>query len=170
MKNYDCPICNKPGLEDYSKKKTECPGCGSDLGVFIDLKQTTIRENKMKVAMFSTFGIASILSIFLILSLVNSNKNLHSSTARSNELSDSLVIKEKTIIQLNDSIKSIQQAKVTDHGSISNYYIVKRGDSFNRISYKLFGNEKYAQDIAELNGKDLSTLIFPGTKLLIPQK
>lgn len=170
MKNYNCPICNKPGLEDYSKKKIECPGCGSDLGVFVNLKQTTFIGDKLKIAIFTTFAFASILSILLILSLINSNENLNSSIVRSDELSDSLTIMKKTIIQLNDSIKSIQQAEVTNQDSITNYYVVKRGDSFCRISYKLFGSEQYAKDIAELNGKDLSALIFPDTKLLIPQK
>ena len=170
MKNYNCPICDKPGLEDYSKKRIECPGCGSDLGVFIDLKQTTIRGNKYKIAIFTIIGFTSILSIFLIISLVKSNENLNSSLVRSNELSERLAITENTIIQLNDSLKSIQQAQVSNKDSISNYYVVKRGDSFCLISYKLFGTEKYAKDIAALNGKDLSTLIFPDTKLLIPQK
>ena len=170
MKNYNCPICDKPGLEDYSKKRIECPGCGSDLGVFIDLKQTTIRGNKYKIAIFIIIGFTSILSIFLIISLVKSNENLNSSLVRSNELSERLAITENTIIQLNDSLKSIQQAQVSNKDSISNYYVVKRGDSFCLISYKLFGTEKYAKDIAALNGKDLSTLIFPDTKLSIPQK
>lgn len=170
MKNYNCPICNHPGLEDYSKKKIKCPVCGSDLDVFIDLKHTTIKGKKLKIAIFTTFSIASILSILLILSLINSNENLNYSIVRRNELSDSLAIKDLIIIQLNDSIKSIRQAQIADHDSASKYYIVKRGDSFCLISYKLFGTEKYAKDIAALNGKDLSTLIFPDTKLLIPQK
>ena len=170
MKNYNCPICNHPGLEDYSKKKIECPVCGSDLDVFIDLKHTTNKGEKLKIAIFTTISIASILSILLILSLVKSNENLNSSIVRSDELSDSLAIKEYIIIQLNDSIKSIRQAQIADHDSTSKYYIVKRGDSFCLISYKLFGTEKYAKDIAALNGKDFSTLIFPDTKLLIPQK
>ena len=100
MKNYNCPICNKPGLEDYSKKKIECPGCGSDLGVFVNLKQTTFIGDKLKIAIFTTFAFASILSIFLLLSLVKSNENLNSSIVRSDELSDSLTIMKKTIIHL----------------------------------------------------------------------
>lgn len=169
MRNYNCPICNKPGLEDYSKKKIECPSCGSDLSVFVDLKQATTRGNKLIIIILTTFAITSIFIFFLILSLVNTSEKLYSSLVRNNELFNSVVAKEKVVALLSDSIKSIQQAQVADLDSISNYYIVKRGDSFCLISYKLFGTEKYAKDIAELNGKNLSTLIFPDTKLLIPQ-
>lgn len=170
MKNYNCPICNKSGLEDYREKKIECFGCGSDLSIFVDLKLTSTRYKKLKIAILTTSGISSILIIFLILAFVKTNVILNSSLVRNIELTDSIVIKEKIITLLNDSIKSFQQAKLDSQDRISNYYIVKRGDSFCLISYNLFGTEKYAKDIAELNGKNMSEIIFPNTKLLIPQK
>jgi DNA-directed RNA polymerase subunit RPC12/RpoP len=169
MKNYNCPICNKSGLEDYRKKEIKCPNCGSDLSVFVEIKQTTKRCHKLKIAIFATFFTASIFIIFLILSLNKTNENLNASLDRNIVLSDSLVIKAKIIKHLNDSIDSIQQTQVGNQDNIAKYYIVKKGDSFCRISYTLFRTEKFAKDIAELNGKDLRSLIFPGTKLLIPQ-
>jgi DNA-directed RNA polymerase subunit RPC12/RpoP len=169
MKSYNCPICNKPGLEDYRKKEIICPNCESDLSVFVDIKQTITRSRKLKIALFAVFFVATSLIIFLILSLDKSNAKIDSSFALHVELSDSIVVKEKIIKQLSDSIISIQQAQVGNQDSIAEYYIVKKGDSFCRISYTLFGTEKYAKDIAELNGKDLRSLMFPDTKLLIPQ-
>jgi len=169
MENYNCPICNKPGLEDYRKKEIKCPNCESDLSVFVDIKQTTTKGRKLKIEFFAVFYVAASLIIFLILSLNRTNAKLDSSFARNVGLSDSLVIKAKIIKHLNGRIDSIHHAQVSNQDSISNYYSVKKGDSFCKISYTLFGTYKFAKDIAELNGKDLRSLIFPDTKLLIPK-
>ena len=170
IENYDCPICNKPGLEDYRRKEIKCPNCESDLSVFVDIKQTITRDRKLKIAIFAVFCVATSFIIFLILSFNKTQENLNASLAQNVKLSDSVVIKENIIKQLNDSISLIRQAVVGNNGSTMNYYIVKKGDSFCQISYKLFGTEELAKEIAELNEKTLTTLIFPDTKLLMPQK
>lgn len=168
MKSYNCPVCNKSGLEDFRKKKIECPGCGSDLGVFAELKSSTFVSKKINIAIFSMFCIACALIIYLTLSLVRTKENLQLNLDENVKLLESIVKNREIIIQLNDSIESILQSNPDNQ--YVDLYIVERGDSFCKISYILFGTEKYAEDIAELNGKSINSLIFPDTKLLIPQK
>ena len=52
--------------------------------------------------------------------------------------------------------------------SINNeWYIVKKGDSFCKISKQLYGNESNYKEIIQLNNLTESTLLFPGDSLRI---
>lgn len=170
MNNYKCPICDKPGLEDFRKNETTCPNCDTDLSVFVDLKQTASKGYKFKFLLVVLLCVFIPIIFLIIITLSNTKKELNNSLTQNKQLTTSLASKATIIVQLEASIKSIQQVKVVEQEIVGNFYFVKRGDSFCSISYLLFGTEKYAKEIAELNGKDLTSIIFPGTKFIIPQK
>lgn len=48
------------------------------------------------------------------------------------------------------------------------YYVVKRGDTLDSISIKLYGNTNHAEAICKMNGLSDGNLIYIGQKLLLP--
>ena len=51
-----------------------------------------------------------------------------------------------------------------------NIYVVKKGDSFCKISKKILGSEKYYFRIAELNKLQETSILYVGDTLKMPIK
>ena len=158
MNNYKCPICEKAGLEDFRNKEIVCPACNSDLSIFVTINNNVKNSNKYIFILIACLCVATATTLIFYSS--------SSTRIELKELKSQLVKNEQIIIQLNDSINNIQQPKQI----VENVYTVTKGDSFCKISSRLFGSEKYAKKIAELNNKGINSKIFPGSKLKIPQR
>ena len=160
MVEFKCPICGKVGLEDYLNKEIICPACNSDLGVFKLLNQKI--PNRKGYRYLAVVGLFC--AVALIFMMFSSNKSQIEFKAKINE-------NEKTIVSLKDSINNIKKAQspiITTKEE--KYYTVKKGDSFCLISFKLFGTEIYALEIAELNNLDINSIIQPDQQFKIPKK
>ena len=169
MSKNKCPICDKPGLEDYRKKEIKCPSCDSDLGVFTGLQQITSKTNNYNLVIIILIGV-SILTIFLGVMFNNTKKELKNGLTQNMEFSKTVASNENTIKGLKHLVDSISQVKVVETNIAGSFYVVKSGDSFCKISTSLFNSEARAQEIAKLNGIDINSKIFAGTKLIIPTK
>ncbi len=79
---------------------------------------------------------------------------------------------KKENIELLDSIAKINETKNICKSAViesinNEWYIVKKGDSFCKISKQLYGNESNYKEIIQLNNLTESTLLFPGDSLRI---
>lgn len=175
MKEHNCPVCGRPGLEDFRKKEILCPTCESDLSVFVALSQNTSKSNNYRNIIIASLMFALVTMLFLFYSSNKIKKELNVQLFENKQtivhINDSLFENKQTITQLKDSIIDIQ-AKFSNIISEYDkyYYTVKAGDSFCLISYCIFGSERYAKEIAELNELNINSKIFPGAKFKIPQK
>ncbi|MCH5223733.1 MAG: LysM peptidoglycan-binding domain-containing protein [Muribaculaceae bacterium] len=172
-----CPICGKEGIPNFRKEDVVCPCCNSDLTVYhkidglIGTENTNNKTKKYKGLIFF-LGILSIFVIgiciwFFILMANNSYK---------------VLALEKEVKCLSDSINSLHQKIVQQDNPIDTtgediidyapeeLYIVKRGDSFCKISKNILGSESRYREIINLNNLNVSTILHEGDTLKIPAK
>jgi hypothetical protein len=96
--DFNCPVCNKSGLPDYTKIQTICPQCNSDLKAFF-LLHSISKPKSSKTILFGLGGVAIIVCVFAILYF--------------NSVSDKKQIVNEnlnTVLQFQDSIKMIHLA------------------------------------------------------------
>ena len=162
MKNKDnkCPICGKAGISDYKKKDVICPACNTDLSIYRTIDKSN-RNHKF-------LQILSGILFLIIVSLFFFRPPKQFVIKREGMLQDSINVMQS---QVNLLISQIDSLKGLNNGGAKDFfYIVTQGDSFAKISQKLYHTEKFASEIASYNGLSLSSIIQPETKLKIPQK
>jgi nucleoid-associated protein YgaU len=118
--SFNCPICEKAGLPDYTKTNVICPQCNSDLKAFILLhsisKSKNSRVSKPVIVSFS----------FLLICLLGFTFTL-------NYRKNDLILKNKV---LNDSIAIMYtnstlekpDIQLSTNKEVSLKYVVKKGD------------------------------------------
>ena len=143
--NHNCPVCNKAGLPDYRATQTICPQCNSDLKPFLLLhsisKPTSNKANKF--ALFGGALVACVLAI-LFFYFIPDNKQIASENS-------------KTIIQLKDSIKTlqadfaksqiVQPENKSSEREIVIQYKVKNGDYPSKIAQFFYNDWKMYKKI-----------------------
>ena len=174
-----CPICGKEGIPNFRKEDVVCPCCNSDLSVYhkidkiINTDRTNIRTKKYKSLIF----FLSILSIVVIgiciwfFILMSNNTESYKVFALEKEvacLKDSINSLNQIVVQLNKPIDSIEDG-IVDNSPVE-LYIVKRGDSFCKISKNILGLESRYREIINLNNLNVSTVLHEGDTLKIPAK
>lgn len=165
MSNHKCPICDKIGLEDFRKHKVVCQNCGTDLSVFLELDRSIIKNKQSNMLLIFSI-LTLIIMIFVAIELFKTRNSLNEKEQEYRKLSILQLKKNENISQLNDSINSIM-GRVRDSAKF--IYTVKKGDSFCHISYLFFNTERFAHEIAQKNGKEINSIIYPGTELIIPK-
>lgn len=153
--SYNCPICNKAGLPDYTKNDVVCPQCNSDLKAF-SLLNSISKPEKSKIGMYAIVGI-SLLSIALLGLFIKSNSDKKELVAKN--------------VMLNDQIAKIQSAQIAERKEesathpisvkqeITVKYIVKKGDYPYKIAQFFYNDgSKYKQIEADNNLEQPYTL------------
>lgn len=153
--SYNCPICNKAGLPDYTKNDVVCPQCNSDLKAF-SLLNSISKPQKSKIGMYAILVI-SLLSIALLGLFIKSNSDKKELVAKN--------------MMLNDQIAKIQSAQIAERKEetathpisakqeITVKYIVKKGDYPYKIAQFFYNDgSKYKQIEADNNLKQPYTL------------
>ena len=71
---FNCPVCNKAGLPNYTATPTICPQCNSDLKPFL-LLHSISKPNSNKVNKFALVAFALIVYVFYQMQIINENKS-----------------------------------------------------------------------------------------------
>lgn len=164
--NKKCPICGgDPGVTDYLEKDTICQVCNSDLSIYrvteqIPLQSKTTVSNKIWKSITAVALLSTAVAGIFAFSISNNKTSVQDNTdveiiARLEQSKDSL----------NNRIKELEEelAQKTDGFA----YTVRKGDSFCRISQKMYGNESKYKEIAETNNMKTTDPIFVGDVLYI---
>ena len=174
-----CPICGKEGIPNFRKEDVICPCCNSDLSVYHKIDRiidTDYPNNKTKKyrALVSILGILTIIVIGICVwlsILLAHNSESYKVLALEKEvaiLNDSINHIHQTIMQQNNPIDSMEEDVV---GNLpGKLYIVKRGDSFCKISKNILGSESRYKEILNLNNLNVSSFLHEGDTLKIPAK
>lgn len=174
-----CPICGKEGIPNFRKEDVVCPCCNSDLSVYhkIDsIIDTDCPNNKTKKyrVLISVLGIFFIIVIgicvWLFIMMAN-NSESNRVLALEKEvacLKDSINSLNQIVVQLNKPIDSMEDG-IVDNSPVE-LYIVKRGDSFCKISKNILGSESRYREIINLNNLNVSTVLHEGDTLKLPAK
>lgn len=171
MKNsIQCPICGKTGIPNFHKEDVVCPCCGSDLSVYHNLydlsgKGVVYKKYKYMILIAITLLVLAVAYIFLDFQKDQSNK------------SQIIKLQEQTSL-LKDSIEGLKQAltirskrqtTVPSNDKVK-LYVVKRGDSFCKISKTLYGTEIRYIEIIKLNNLNVETILHKGDSIKVPIK
>jgi hypothetical protein len=145
--NNNCPICNKAGLPDYTKRNVICPQCNSDLKPFL-LLHTISKPKKSKLNSYIIASI-SLLSIVLLGLFLKSTTDTKELITRNLILNDSI-----TKIQSINRVHKEQDeyVPIVDKQKTVIKYVVKKGDYPYKLA-RFFYNDgsKYKQIEADNN-------------------
>ena len=171
QKAYTCPICGKAGLPDFHKEAVVCPCCGSDLSVYQKVYLLAHSSSKAHTHSWRTWPFLAINVIWIGICIglfcksssdtQNAQKAIANLNAELHTLNDS-------INYLNTSLSC--QMNVDQSTTQVECYIVRKGDSFCRISKHLYGTETRYQEIMELNQFNVDHILQRGDTLIIPAK
>ncbi|MBC6490656.1 LysM peptidoglycan-binding domain-containing protein [Flavihumibacter stibioxidans] len=139
--NYNCPICNKAGLPDYTKNNVVCPQCNSDLKAFMLLNSIS-KPNKSKIGTYLIIGV-SLLSIVFLGLFLKSNSDKKELIAKNVVLNDS-ISKMQIVDVAKETKEEIQPIAEKQEATIK--YVVKKGDYPYKIAQFFYNDgSKYTQ-------------------------
>lgn len=153
--SYNCPICNKAGLPDYTKNDVVCPQCNSDLKAF-SLLNSISKPQKSKIGIFVIVGI-SLLSIVLLGLFLKSNSDRKELVAKNVILNDSITkIQNVNIANKEEETKT---QPISEKQDVTVNYVVKKGDYPYKIAQFFYNDgSKYKQIEADNNLEQPYTL------------
>lgn len=162
---FNCPVCNKAGLQDYTATPTICPQCNSDLKPFL-LLHSISKPNSNKFALFALALVGVVLAILYFNSLFDRKKIVNENS--------------KAIIQLQDSINTLQttfaktQTVESENKSsqkeIIILYKIKKGDYPSKIAQFFYNDWKMYKVIEVDNKLHQPYELKVGKKLIIKLK
>ena len=159
-KESKCPVCGKAGIPDYKKEDVACPACNTDLSIYKAIATSGRNHTIWQILI----GIL----VLIIASLIFFRPSKQLALGRERALQDSINVMQGQVKSLTSQMDSL---KDLNNGEIETFvYVVNCGDSFSKISRKLFNTEKYASEIASFNGLSLKDALLPKMRLKIPQK
>lgn len=92
--------------------------------------------------------------------------------------SQSKTVSEETVVETGGSTESADEvaaqgtvpetSTIQEELSEDDYYVVKKGDTLDSISVKLYGDSSHVTAICKMNGLSDGNLIYIGQKLLLP--
>lgn len=166
-----CPICGKNGIPDFHKEDVVCPCCGSDLSVYHNLHEIhgkdTVDNKRYKypILVFVTLLVFAVVYILVDFQKDQLNKKqIVELEEQTSLLQDSIVCLNKTI-----TIYSEQQTVIHSNDE-TKIYIVKKGDSFCKISKTLYGTEARYIEIVKLNNLNVETILHKGDSIKVSIK
>lgn len=164
MERTKCPICDKTGIPDFIKEDVVCPCCNSDLRIYRKIHLSSIKTNESKK---NKWPLIIVFLFIVVIGIVgwrySEQSELQSQLSNMKSL---LAEKETKIVKLTDSIKNLSQP-VKYNLDNSQWYIVKQGDSFCKISRIVYGTEGKYKKIIELNNLKSNTILQPGDSIRI---
>lgn len=172
-----CPICGKNGIPDFHKEDVVCPCCGSDLSVYhrlSDLSEKSIGNSTntkrynylislVSVLVFiSAIGCVSLYIREKQINELSANKQIIELQKQNSILNDSIMsLKKKIVAQAEQQEKTFESIRT---------YVVKKGDSFCKISKQLYGTEARYIEIVKLNNLNAETVLHEGDSLKVSEK
>jgi len=142
INDFNCPICNKAGLPDYTKNDVICPQCNSDLKAF-RLLNTISKPHKPKIGIYAIAG-STILAIAFLGLFLKSNSDRKELATENVILNDSIgKIQSLGVADIIEGPKTQPIAEIQD---VIIKYVVRKGDYPYKIA-KFFYNDgsKYKQ-------------------------
>jgi hypothetical protein len=113
---FNCPVCNKAGLPDFTATHTFCPQCNSDLKPFLLLHAISASkpQQPVRIVLIAFVAIACVLAYLLMYSINEKQKLIATHTAATQ--------------QFRDTLQSIRTGVITNPNIVSIRYKVKKGD------------------------------------------
>lgn len=159
-----CPVCGKAGIQDYHSKDIICPCCGSDLSIFRVIDQIPDSSSQKKSIIWKSItAIACAFALALSWNYYIHSKAITKQKVEYAQLQDSLNVVKSELSNLQKEVSIKQPIEF-----LSGYkYVVRKGDSFWKISTRFYNTGAKCSDIAKWNNIDINETLTPGDTLII---
>ena len=156
--NNICPICGKP-ISDYLAQDVICPACNTDLRIYRTIDN--IPEKKSNAWLY--------VAVVAFLATIATATLLFLSSKNNKEVIEKLEGEKTSLIEENANLSNSISVMQTESAPVVHAYpyIVRKGDSFWKISLKFHGTGTKAAQIAEDNNLSLDAHLNIGDTLLI---
>lgn len=159
-----CPVCGKAGIQDYHNKDIICPCCGSDLSIFRIIEQIPDSPSRTKSIVWKSItAMACVAVLALSWSYYAQYNAINISSIKYAKLQDSLNVVNTKLGTLQNEVERNPSVETT--GGYK--YIVRKGDSFWKISTRFYNTGTKCSDIAKWNNLDIDAALTPGDTLII---
>lgn len=162
---YNCPVCNKAGLLNYTATPTICPQCNSDLKPFLLLhsisKPTSNKANKF--ALFGVALVACVLAILYFYSISNKKQIASENSKAINQLHDSINKLQTTFAKS----ETVAPENKPCQKEIMIQYKVKNGDYPSKIAQFFYNDWRMYKKIEADNNLKQPYILKVGQSLTI---
>lgn len=162
---FNCPVCNKAGLPNYTATPTICPQCNSDLKPFLllhsILKPTSNKANKF--ALFVLVLVGVVLAI-LYFSSISDKKQIASEHTKSiTQLQDSI----SKLLTTFTKTQTVEPENKSSQKEIVIQYKVKNGDYPSKIAQFFYNDWRMYKKIEADNNLKQPYILKVGQPLTI---
>lgn len=172
MTSRKCPVCGKQDIPDYLSQDVVCPCCNNDLKIYQIVNaikndvqspapQFVAKRGKGKIAIIPT-----IVTCIFFLVAVFSIAELHKNKSEIKEIAAENTSLVEELTELKQEIAETTANKSAE-AKVNFTYIVQHGDSFWRISKKLYGTGTKCEELARNNGLTINSPLKTGDALIV---
>ena len=193
---FTCPVCGKGDIHHYQDEENpKCPNCGSDLKIYQLLDE--LREEQVaKRNIWKPIAIVAILAA-VVFALMSASAGGKGDSKQVQALRDSIKALQENVSDLKRQIDPTLKAPVTKDAEqilgpsspVSNtteekkenkdtktdtatpttakYVVVQKGDTYQKISQRVFGDKTHVKDIEKLNPTKSSSKLSIGDSLRV---
>ena len=193
---FTCPVCGKGDIHHYQDEENpKCPNCGSDLKIYQLLDQ--LREEQAdKRNIWKPIAIVAILAA-VIFALMSASAGGKGDSKQVAQLTDSIKGLQETVNDLKRQLDPTLKAPTTpgkednavnkqeetntaaavkadgkqeQAGAVPagvEYVVVQKGDTYQKISQRVFGDKNHVSEIERLNPKKSSSKLSIGDSLRV---
>ncbi|WP_262279333.1 LysM peptidoglycan-binding domain-containing protein [Hallella absiana] len=168
-KHIKCPVCGKVDIPDYHKGDVVCPSCGSDLSVYRMLYEYQgSKDARPSKPIWKVLTLCSaIVAIILACLFLNEKNNNAKVFSIANSMRDSMAILQNQIVSMERKKAKAEKESSKSTEVLEGVYVIKRGDSFCKISKNIFGSERKYKQIAKNNNLSVYSILHVGDTLKI---
>ncbi len=165
---YNCPVCNKAGLSDYTVQQIICPQCNSDLKPYLLLRSISIpKTHRLNFVTISALAIVACVSAFLYVNSINENRKL----ITDNSKTVSLLL--DSIVNLNANITPNQVKQTRNNIPVKEviiHYGVRKGDYISKIARFFYNDWRMYKKIETDNNLQRPYILKIGQSIIIKLK
>lgn len=159
---FNCPVCNKAGLPNYTAIPTICPQCNSDLKPFL-LLHSILKPKANKFALFALALVGVVLAI-LYLSSISDKKQIASEHTKSiTQLQDSI----SKLLTTFAKTQTVEPENKSSQKEIVIQYKVKNGDYPSKIAQFFYNDWRMYKKIEADNNLKQPYILKVGQPLTI---
>lgn len=162
---FNCPVCNKAGLQNYTVNPIICPQCNSDLKPFL-LLHSISKPNSNKFVLFSLALVGVVLAILYLNSTSDGKKIANANSEAIIQLQDSI----KTLQTTFAKSESVQHENKSSENEIIIQYKVRKGDSPSKIAQFFYNDWRLYKKIEADNKIKQPYILKVGALLILKLK
>lgn len=168
IKHIKCPVCGKVDIPDYHKEDVVCPSCGSDLSVYRMLYEYQESNANPSKPIWKVLTVCSLIVAIILAGLFLYEKDNNAKViSTANSMRDSMAIIQNQIVSMERIMAKAEKGSSKSTVVLEDVYVVKRGDSFCKISKNIFGSEQKYKQIAKANNLSVYSILHVGDTLKI---